>query len=127
MTTVNKQLIINRLLLPFDMLYEINGFVFHEKEKIDKKYKKKWEKCTNSIKNACIASRIELNDDNDNDHWAFWLGDSSPQMQATNCIVCGEYKLSETIQIPIQLLCMCDSENQDQFDEYDEDDDTYDY
>ena len=123
MTTIRKQLVFNRLLLPFDMNYEIYGFVFQEKKKIDKMYKENWEKCMISIRNAYIATRI-IEDELHDEHWAFWSGYSNPQFQAISCGICGEYKESDTMNIPIRLLCRCNIEEQE---DWDEEDDTYDY
>lgn len=44
-------------------------------------------------------------DNNDPGHWVFWSGKSNdPQFQATNCEICGEYEISNTINAP---RCKC--------------------
>ena len=50
------------------------------------------------------SSDSSTNDD-DTGHWIFWSGKScDPQFQATNCVICGEYEISNTINAP---KCKC--------------------
>lgn len=44
-------------------------------------------------------------DDDDTGHWYFWSGKyTDPQFHAVNCLVCGEYIISKTINAP---KCNC--------------------
>jgi len=50
----------------------------------------------------------EIGNNVDPGHWVFWSGKSNdPQFQATNCAICGEYEISNTINAP---RCKCNKE-----------------
>jgi hypothetical protein len=50
----------------------------------------------------------EINNNENSGHWVFWSGKSNdPQFQATNCVICGEYEISNTINAP---RCKCNKE-----------------
>ena len=50
-------------------------------------------------------SRKTMYGTDDPGHWVFWSGkDDDPQFQAKNCVICGEYEISNTINAP---KCKC--------------------
>lgn len=76
--------------------------LFHEHKK----------RIVNSLFRCAIYSRCngfahQEPTDTDAEHWAFQVTDDECQFQAVNCFNCGNYKLSNTLQISRKALCKC--------------------
>jgi hypothetical protein len=79
----NKQETVYLLPLPFDIGNLTNDFLFIEIKTYFVENKKK--EIIKKIKNGFYENRK-------NGHWAICLGTNEEQFQATNCIICGNYK-----------------------------------
>jgi hypothetical protein len=98
MSIVTKQLIMNEIRLPMDVINIIKDYSFYNIEQVAKKNK---EKVSRAIDSAEYSRANRFNNDptySDNDeNWAFgyaygekYYGERI-QLQATNCSVCGNY------------------------------------
>jgi hypothetical protein len=112
MTSIIKQLLINKLDIPTDLFDKIKGFCFYDRKSWETiqfiRYKK--ELINDIFKNHTIsrANPSDWFDDNNNDeHWVFCIDtpeDIRCQFQSANCLVCGNY-IQE--YVPERIKCSC--------------------
>jgi hypothetical protein len=117
MSIVTKQLIINELNLPMDMVNVIKEYTFYNIEEIAKKNK---EKVCRAIVLADFSRANRFNGDpnySDNDEsWMFGYAYESVteeeiQLQATNCSTCGNYIYYCHDYTINSITCHCGDQN----------------
>ena len=111
----NKQIIINRLNLPNEILDIIKSYSFYDKKtyKMIKTVKDCIKIIDYNFKYISVSRNKPINGYNTetDEHWAFTyniLSNNSIQFQAINCKYCGKYIMSRNYNlIPNKLKCMC--------------------
>ena len=125
---VIKQLIVNNINLPYDMLNVIKGYVFVDMISAQSKYYKKI--VDNVINNAICSSVVPYfgnvwydtendpwaDDDNNNDddedfnptRFMFWGEEDDLQFQSYYCLDCGNHIVHD-YNIPDNIRCKCDN------------------
>lgn len=101
---VNKLVMLYRLKLPEDIIREICGFCFYDKETSFNRQQKR-----NIIMSAFAGSTFTHG--YDLQHWWFWLnvdGDINPQFQCIFCSECGNYvQTNNGDTISNSAICQC--------------------
>jgi hypothetical protein len=114
-TTIVKQLLINKLdVLSEDLLDNIKSFCFYDVKTWETIcfIKSKKERIHYLLNNETFSRANPINDalvdDNNEEHWAFWVENDgpNPQFQAINCRVCGNYITTNPI-VPNNIKCYC--------------------
>ena len=122
MSIIKKQLIMNEIRLPMDMINIIKEYCFTIIEEVTKRNKYKIHRIITSAESTRANCCNYMEDYSDDDpHWCFGVGISNEyketlQIQALMCSDCGEYQMSSCSPAK-----MCECENN-----YDYDSD-YDY
>jgi hypothetical protein len=127
MTSLNsiaKQMCINSMNLPYDVLNEIKSYCFYDTKSWETitfiKYKK--QRICYLFKNATISRAnphdVYFHNENTDEQWAFWTFDEddgpNKQFQAYNCKCCGNYKLiSNEFNIINKISCQCNNDYDD--------------
>jgi hypothetical protein len=115
--SVVKQVCINRLELPKEICDIVKSFAFYDKI-VYQSMQRKSIIC-GLIRDTSWSRNGNSKDDSDG-HWCFWIEEDPlfPQMQAWNCIKCGEYSLyhDEDVIHPSVLFsqrieCNCEIDN----------------
>ena len=105
--SVEKQVIINKIAIPYELLSIIKDYCFDNELSLFIKTTKK--QIINDFKYA--FSRINNFNYNFNkleETWCFWFGSKNDiQYQAVNCRKCGNYKLSQNIELQEGIRCYC--------------------
>lgn len=106
--SLTKQLIINEINLPRELLFEIKNYCFYDVKSWEtiNFIKSKKTRIHNLFKNSTISRANPddyYSDDEDNDeHWIFWTFNEedglNKQFQGINCKHCGNYKMIENHQ-----------------------------
>lgn len=108
---IKKQLLINAINLPQDILSIIKDYVFNDTNKYMVKIKKKKNITLTQIKST-IYSGKNINNNFDERCWIFWYenDEKCPQFQAYFCTKCGNYiNLSSlTYDTILKIMCDCD-------------------
>jgi len=111
-TTINKQLLINSLIIPYDIQEQIKSFLFLDRITSEARQNK-----DGLINNLKLGLGYQCDDGEA--HWALWYR-YEIQFQAINCIRCGGYcSVADEnifIAIPMVAICSC-QEFQDEIDE----------
>jgi hypothetical protein len=114
MSLIKKQLIMNEIRLPTDMINVIKEYCFYNIEEITKKNKLKLNQVILSAE-LTRANRYN-NDENYSDadpHWVFgfdWLYNmflEKTQLQAIMCVNCGDYIETTTNCMSNRVRCKC--------------------
>ena len=105
---VKKQLLINALNLPQDILSIIKDYVFNDTNKYMIKIKKKKNIILTQI-NSTVYSSKNINN-NFERCWIFWCenDEKCPQFQAYFCNKCGNYIHLSSLTYDAILKIMCD-------------------
>ncbi len=110
-TIVKKQLIINKINLPQDILNIIKDYAFYDTNKYMVKIKKKKNITLTQI-NSTVYSGKHIDNNFDRRCWIFWYknDEKCPQFQAYFCTKCGNYiNLSSLVYDNIlKIICDCD-------------------
>ncbi len=122
---VTKQLIINKIALPYDMLYVIKEYAFEDVVSARSKYLKRI--VDDVIENAICSQIIPYNaniwndeplydpwnDDDEDDEisptlFVFWGEDDDEQFQCHYCLDCGNYLYDHLLLID-KIKCKCNN------------------
>lgn len=109
----NTQQTVHLLPLPFEVSDIVNSFLFYSIETVVKKKKKEiMQKINNayqSRKNNVVNYLTEEDPDTE-EHWSFMAycpDQYEVQFQAISCKICGNYKISDTVEISKKTVCVC--------------------
>jgi hypothetical protein len=121
MTSLNsivKQMCINSMNLPYDVLNEIKSYCFYDTKSWELmnfiKYKK--QRICYLFKNATISRAnpydLFLHDENTDERWVFWTFDDddgpNKQIQSLTCKFCGNYKIiANENYYTNKIICHC--------------------
>ena len=113
---IKKQVIINKIKLPYDVLSIVKDYIFNDVAKYMLKIKKKKNIILSEINNTTYSGK-SLDDNNDaglnfGGSWHFWIenDENCRQFQAYFCTKCGnyEYLSSLTYDGILKIMCDCD-------------------
>ncbi len=108
---VKKQVIINKINLPPDVLSVVKDYIFNDTAKYMSKIRTKKNIILRQINNTRYSGK-NLNNDDFEGSWHFWIPNDNicPQFQAYFCIKCGnyEYLSSLTYDGILKIMCDCD-------------------
>ena len=113
---IKKQIVINRIKLPYEVLSVIKDYIFNDTAKYMLKIKKKKNIILSEINNTTYSGK-NYDNDNDNDFslnfggsWHFWIpnDENCPQFQAYFCTKCGNYEYLSSLTYEGILKIMCD-------------------
>jgi hypothetical protein len=133
--SITKQLCINQLNLPFELINEIKEFCFYDIKSWEMMnfIKNKKRRIHDIFKNATISRAnpydLYVYDGNTDQQWVFWTFDEddgpNKQFQAFNCKCCGNYKvIANEIYYTNKVICYCvGGHYDDDYDYHDDDDD----
>lgn len=111
---IHKQLVINSIALPMDLINAIKDFLFYDRLSAESRHKKRG-----------LINELKLGlwymPDFTQGHWALSYR-YERQMQAVNCVPCGQFVYAGRIALPLLSQCNC---VQNHFGE-DQDDDDFD-
>jgi hypothetical protein len=93
-----KVFLLRQLNLPFDMIEEINGLCFYDKESTNTRINMR------NILNV-IKTPLMNGFDRNTGHWHFWADNNENQFQSQNCVRCGNYIY--IIHYNTKLMCNC--------------------
>jgi hypothetical protein len=105
-----KQLCVNRLSLPHELIDMIKGFAFYDRNTYDSILNK--NKVSSLIQHT-IWSRKALNTEDSDGHWCFWIEEDPlcAQFQGTMCVTCGQYKFApfryDAVTYSQRIICQC--------------------
>ena len=135
-SSITKQLFINRLKVPQDLLPIIKSYCFYDVETWETIQFIKFKKNrihhllnNTTISRACPEDYFDDGPEID-EHWVFSVFESddknNPQFQAINCSLCGEYKGTSSVfsNLPEKIKCKCQVE--DDYSYHSSDDDSFD-
>jgi hypothetical protein len=111
---VKKQVIINRIKLPKDVLSVVKDYIFNDTVKYMLKIKKKKNIILTQINTTKYSGKNIINgfDFDFYRSWHFWVesDENCPQFQAYFCPKCGnyEYLSSLTYDGILKIMCDCD-------------------
>jgi hypothetical protein len=121
MTSLNsivKQMCINSMNLPYDVLNEIKSYCFYDTKSWELmnfiKYKK--QRICYLFKNATISRAnpydLFLHDENTDEQWVFWTFDDddgpNKQIKSLTCKFCGNYKIiANENYYTNKIICHC--------------------
>jgi hypothetical protein len=133
--SITKQLCINQLNLPFELINEIKEFCFYDIKSWEMMnfIKNKKRRIHDIFENATISRAnpydLYVYDENTDEQWAFWTFDEddgpNKQFQAFNCKCCGNYKVFENDIIfhTDKIICYCVGGIDDDYNDDEEEDD----
>ena len=99
-TSIDKQIIVSRLLLPKEINDYIKDFIFYDKVSSQTRKNKK-------ILTDTLTDDLMYLEDTDEGHWALTVWGESTQLQAINCMYCGEYVFAGAMILPTRVMCTC--------------------
>ena len=109
---IKKQVVINRIKLPYEVLSVVKDYVFNDIVKYMSKIKKKKNVILNEINNTRYSGKNLIDNDDFEGSWIFWVenDENCPQFQAYFCVKCGnyEYLSSLTYDGILKIMCDCD-------------------
>jgi hypothetical protein len=111
---IKKQVVINRIKLPYEVLSVVKDYIFNDNAKYMSKIKAKKNIILNEINNTRYSGKnfIDNNDINFKGGWHFFIENDQncPQFQAYFCTKCGnyEYLSSLTYDGILKIMCDCD-------------------
>lgn len=100
-SVLEKVYLLRQLNLPFDIVEEINNFVFYNYE------------CANNrviMRNILNVIKKPIMDgfDPNTGHWYFWADEHENQFQGSNCLKCGNYYNSNNLSVASdKVICHC--------------------
>ena len=96
---LEKVFLLKQLNLPLDMIEEINGMCFYDREATNTR--------TNMRNILEVIKSPILNGFDEKGHWCFWADEI--QFQGSNCLKCGNYIRNSIIitRSNTRLLCNC--------------------
>ena len=130
--SITKQLCMNQLNLPFELINEIKGFCFYDIKSWEMMnfIKNKKRRIHDIFENATISRAnpydLYVYDENTDEQWVFWTFDEddgpNKQFQAFNCKCCGNYKVFENDIIfhTDKIICYCIGDIEDDYDDEDD-------
>jgi len=97
-----KVFLLRQTKLPFDIIEEINSFIFYDNE------------CANArtVKRTIlrvIKHPVMDGFDPNSGHWCFWADFNENQFQGSNCLKCGNYNYA--VSDNIYLMCFCQNQH----------------
>jgi hypothetical protein len=109
---VKKQVVINRIKLPPDVLSVVKDYIFNDTAKYMLKIKAKKNIILRQINTTTYSGKNLIDNDNFEGSWHFWVenDENCPQFQAYFCTKCGnyEYLSSLTYDGILKIMCDCD-------------------
>lgn len=114
MSVIAKQLVINKINLPKEILDNVKDYCFYNIEEVTKQNKLKLSRAIVSAEcSRANRFRDERNYSDNDEVWAFGACDENIQLQAANCSKCGNYLTNCLINnitygnIINNLFCIC--------------------
>ncbi len=103
-TLTSKQLIINNINLPKELIHIVKEYTF---QTIVNKTKKNINNITRLISNSTWNTMSDMY----NDMYVFWIPEDvkSPQMQIIFCAYCGNYSSRYHKECATTAMCKCDN------------------
>jgi len=109
---IKKQVVINRIKLPYEILSVIKDYVFNDIVKYMLKIKAKKNIILRQINTTTYSGKNIINNDDFEGAWHFWVenDENCHQFQAFFCHKCGnyEYLSSLTYDGILKIMCDCD-------------------
>ena len=109
---IKKQVVINRIKLPYEVLSIIKDYIFNDTSKYMLKIKAKKNSILTQINTTTFSGKHLIDNDDFRSSWHFWLenDENCPQFQAYFCTKCGnyEYLSSLTYDGILKIMCDCD-------------------
>ena len=105
-TSIMKQLILNKLYIPYVLIDIIKDYLFYDKITTNSRNIKR---ITSYIIKTIDTASFTRARDNTDENWYFgntWIWNTIPQIYGRNCFVCGEYKVSSKPILP-RIECDC--------------------
>ena len=99
-SSIAKQIIVNQLPVPTEINDYIKGFIFYDKVSSQTRRNKK------ILTDTLTDYLVYLEDTTDEGHWALTVWGES-QLQAINCMHCGEYVFAGVMILPTSVMCTC--------------------
>ena len=120
MSSLNVQQTVHLLPIPFEMAELINGYLFETKQSVIERRRIEYIKEQNVFKikrswasRGAMAGTYIVDDAETNEQWWFTSYGDEPEFHAVNCSVCGNYKVSNSIQIDSaqfsHMRCNCEN------------------
>jgi hypothetical protein len=135
-SSITKQLFINRLILPQELQTTIKSYCFYDvlTWKTIQFIKSKKNRIHHLLNTACLSranhpiNLYPFGSDTE-EHWVFYVYNEedggNQQFQANNCSLCGEYKMTGSrFILPERIQCKCPVE--DDYYYHSSDDDSFD-
>lgn len=98
---IQKQLIINSMALPIELIHEVKDYLFYDKLSTESRNKKRG--LINQFKLG-----LWYQPDFEQGHWALAFR-YERQMQAINCVCCGQFVgINSDQEFPVTMACYCD-------------------
>ena len=111
---IKKQVVINRIKLPYEVLSVVKDYIFNDNVKYMSKIKKKKNIILTQINNTAYSGKNRDNDFSLNfgGSWHFWIenDENCRQFQAYFCTKCGNYQYLSSLTYDgiLKIMCDCD-------------------
>ena len=112
---IKKQVVINRIKLPYEVLSVVKDYIFNDNTKYMSKIKEKKNVILNEINNTRYSGKNLIDNDDDFDFkgsWHFWIenDENCRQFQAYFCTKCGNYQYLSSLTYDgiLKIMCDCD-------------------
>ena len=109
---VKKQVVINRIKLPYEVLSVVKDYIFNDTSKYMLKIKAKKNSILTQINTTTYSGKHLIYDNDFEGGWHFWVenDENCRQFQAYFCVKCGnyEYLSSLTYDGILKIMCDCD-------------------
>jgi hypothetical protein len=110
---IKKQVVINRIKLPPDVLSVVKDYIFNDIAKYMLKIKKKKNIVLRQINTTTYSGKNLIDNDDFEGSWHFWVenDENCRQFQAYFCTKCGNYEyLSSSLTYDgiLKIMCDCD-------------------
>jgi hypothetical protein len=109
---IKKQVVINRIKLPYEVLSVVKDYVFNDTVKYMSKIKKKKNIILTQINNTEYSGKNLISNNNLKVGWHFWVENDEKcrQFQAYFCTKCGNYEYLSCLTYDgiLKIMCDCD-------------------
>ena len=109
---IKKQVVINRIKLPYEVLSVVKDYIFNDNAKYMSKIKEKKNIILRQINTTTYSGKNLIDNDDFKGSWQFWVenDENCPQFQAYFCIKCGNYQYLSSLTYDgiLKIMCDCD-------------------
>ena len=109
---IKKQVVINRIKLPYEVLSVVKDYIFNDDFKYMSNIKKKKNVILNEINNTRYSGKNLIDNNNFKGVWHFCVENDvkCPQFQAYFCVKCGNYQYLSSLTYDgiLKIMCDCD-------------------